>query len=84
MVLLQQLHGEAAARRLEGKDHDAPVGGLDQVHEQREEPLGLAAARDARDHGELPGDDPIHLGDSKNTARGCCLDLPRFEESLNN
>ena len=24
------------------------------------------------------------LGDSKNTARGYCLDIPRFEESLNN
>ena len=24
------------------------------------------------------------LGDSKNTVRGDCLDIPRFEESLNN
>ena len=23
------------------------------------------------------------LGDSKNTGRGCCVDIPRFEESLN-
>ena len=26
----------------------------------------------------------LHLGDSKNTVRGHCLDIPRFEESLNN
>ena len=25
----------------------------------------------------------LHLGDSKNTVRGYCLDIPRFEESLN-
>ena len=25
-----------------------------------------------------------HLGDSKNTVRGYCLDIPRFEESLSN
>ena len=26
----------------------------------------------------------IYLGDSKNTVRGYCLDIPRLEESLNN
>ena len=26
----------------------------------------------------------IYIGDSKNTVRGCCLDIPRFEESLGN
>ena len=26
----------------------------------------------------------MSLGDSKNTVRGYCLDVPRFEESLNN
>ena len=25
----------------------------------------------------------LHLGDSKNDVRGYCLDIPRFEESLN-
>ena len=25
-----------------------------------------------------------HLGDSKDTVRGYCLDIPRFEESPNN
>ena len=25
-----------------------------------------------------------HLGDSKNTVRGYCLDIPRLEDSLNN
>ena len=26
----------------------------------------------------------LRLGDSENTGRGRCLDIPRFEESLNN
>ena len=26
----------------------------------------------------------VVLGDSNNTVRGYCLDIPRFEESLNN
>ena len=30
----------------------------------------------------LEGGSPILLGDSKNTVRGHCLDIPRFEESL--
>ena len=29
-------------------------------------------------------EDLLHLEDSKNTVRGHCLDIPRFEESLNN
>ena len=27
---------------------------------------------------------PTDIGDSRNTVRGYCLDIPRFEESLNN
>ena len=34
--------------------------------------------------GGRPDDHRLSLGESKNTVRGYCLDIPRFEESLNN
>ena len=40
--------------------------------------------RAARRRGRIRGDVVEHLRDSKSTVRGYCLDIPRFEESLNN
>ena len=47
-------------------------------------PDGVAVARRAA-HDDAPVPLRVHdLGDSKNTVGGYCLDIPRFEESLNN
>ena len=51
-----------------------------------------AGARAAQPDGQDPQPDPLMTqlvptqepGDSNNTIRGYCLDIPRFEESLNN
>ena len=48
------------------------------------EDVGARERRVLRDHITVPVDvgSQVNLGDSKNTVRGYCLDIPRFEESL--
>ena len=45
--------------------------------------LGLGLLESAQNHSRATEADSFpYLGDSKNTVRGYCLDIPRFEESL--